>query len=84
MYKKKFLMERTKQKCRNRHNLYLGAETAFQGASKFKNAFLLLQLVFEVKPPIGISVFWLGSPYHVTDCPRNLHKHFSICIQSKF
>ena len=45
---KKVLNVKNKKKYRNCHNLYLGAETAFEGASKFKNDFLLLQLVFEL------------------------------------
>ena len=50
------------------------------GASKFEN-FILSQLVFELErfePPISFSIFWLGNPYHVTDCPQNLLKGCSI------
>ena len=55
-------MERTKKKCRNRHNLYLVAETAFLSASNFDFFFFffLLQLIFEpemFKSPIGILGF---------------------------
>ena len=69
-------MKKENKKSLNCQNLNLGAETAFPHASKFKN-FILLQLVFELellKPPIGVSVFWFGSLYHVTNCPQNLLK----------
>ena len=52
----------TKKKFRNRHNSFLGAETARPDASKFETFILLVQLVFQseqFKPPIGISVFGL-------------------------
>ena len=65
-------MNKKKKKCRNRHNLNLGAETAFPGVSKFETFIRLLQLVFKLKlfkPTIGISVFGLE-----TNCPQNLHK----------
>ena len=49
-----------KKKYQNRHNLFLGAETACPDASKFKTFILLVRLVFEqelFKPPIGVSIF---------------------------
>ena len=51
----------------NRPNLFLGAETACPGASKFKSFIPLLRLVFELelfKPPIGFLVF--GSETRIT------------------
>ena len=56
-----------KKKCWNRHNLFLGAETACPDASKFETSILLVRLVFELelfKPPIGVSVF--GSETRIT------------------
>ena len=55
----------------------MGAETAFPGAPKFEHFILLLLLVFKLEqfePSIGISVFWLGNLYYVTNCPQNLLK----------
>ena len=51
----------------NRHNLFLGAETACPDASKFETFILLVLFVFVpelFKPPIGISVF--GSETRIT------------------
>ena len=48
-------------------------ERTSPSGSKFEHFILLSQLIFELeqfKPPAGSSVFWLGNPYHVTDCPR--------------
>ena len=78
-----------KTKCHNCHNIDLGAETAFSGASKFEDFILLLLLVFELelfKPPIGISVFWLGNPCHETDFPKICTKNASYVhhLSSKF
>ena len=66
--------------CENASNLNVGTEIASPAASKFEKFIFLLQLVFELErfhPPIGISVFWLGNPYHVTDCSQHLYKGFS-------
>ena len=49
----------TQKKFRNRHNSFLGAESACPDASKLETFILLVRLVFEseqFKPPIGISV----------------------------
>ena len=46
--------------CRNRQDLFLGAETACPDAFKLETFILLVRLVFEpelFKPPIGDSVF---------------------------
>ena len=69
----------------------MGAETTSPGGPKFE-IFIPPQLVFELVrfvPSIGISVFWLENPYHVTDCSQNLHKDRSILsylhyVSSKF
>ena len=48
------------KKCRNRHNLFLRAETACPDAFKFETFIPLVRLVFELelfKPTFGISVF---------------------------
>ena len=53
--------------CRNRCNLFLGAETACPNASKFETFMPLVRLVFELelfKPTIGISSF--GSETRMT------------------
>ena len=53
--------------CRNRHNLFLGAERACPDASKFETFIPLVRLVFELelfKPTIGVSVF--GSETRIT------------------
>ena len=50
------------KKCRNRHGLFLRAESACPDASKFESFILLVRLVFELelfKATIGISVFGL-------------------------
>ena len=61
------------KKCRNRHDLILGAETACQNASKFETFILLLRLVFELelfKPTIGISVFGLETRITLSIVPK--------------
>ena len=61
----KFLNKQTKKKCQNCHNLNVGADSAFLGASKFETYILLLQFVYKLfKPPIGVSVF--GSETRIT------------------
>ena len=60
-------MKKKEKKCWNRHNLFLGAESAYPCSSKFETFILLPRLVFELelcKPPIGVSVF--GSETRIT------------------
>ena len=56
-----------KKKCRNRHKLFLRAESARPDASKFETFIPLVPLVIELElfqPKIGVSVF--GSETRIT------------------